>query len=77
MCRWLPILVSVLSVFIADSQVLKNMGLVEKIVECYTLHSLAYMVTSDLHDVFDWCRKDGIETRLVVLSQSPGACGTS
>eukprot|EP00198_Chlamydomonas_reinhardtii_P007120 XP_001696456.1 predicted protein [Chlamydomonas reinhardtii] len=47
----------------------------EPVVEVVSLNSLAYAVTSELGDIFEWCHKDDVEARLVVLSPGCRAGG--
>ena len=46
-----------------------------QVVEVVSLNSLAYAVTSELGDIFEWCHKDDVEARLVVLSPGGWVAG--
>ncbi|KAG2439441.1 hypothetical protein HXX76_004797 [Chlamydomonas incerta] len=65
---WLSTLLPLLSLYVVESYLVRNLSIIEKVVEVVSLNSLAYAVTSELGDIFEWCHKDDVEARLVVLS---------
>ncbi|EFJ53200.1 hypothetical protein VOLCADRAFT_86237 [Volvox carteri f. nagariensis] len=66
---WLTTLVPLLSLYVVDSYLVRNLAIIEKLLEAGSLSSLAYAVTSELGELFDWCYREDVEARLVVLGQ--------
>ncbi len=66
---WLLTLLPLLSLYVVESYLVRNLSVVEKVVEAVSLNSLAYAVTAELGEVFEWCHREDVEARLVVLGQ--------
>ncbi|KXZ52008.1 hypothetical protein GPECTOR_10g1030 [Gonium pectorale] len=64
---WLTTLLPLLSLYVSESSLVRNLGLVERAVSATSINSLAYAVT-ELGEVFDWVHREEVEARLVVLS---------
>ncbi|KAG2502013.1 hypothetical protein HYH03_000509 [Edaphochlamys debaryana] len=65
---WLTTLLPLVSLYVMESYLVRNLNIIEKVVEAVSLNSLAYAVTAELGEIFEWCHKDDVEARLVVLS---------
>ncbi|GFR43417.1 hypothetical protein Agub_g4498, partial [Astrephomene gubernaculifera] len=64
---WLATLLPLLSLFLSETPLQRTLSLVERVVEAGSLSGLAFAVVSELGDVFEWCHREEVEARLVML----------
>ncbi|GIL92971.1 hypothetical protein Vretifemale_20444 [Volvox reticuliferus] len=66
---WLTMLAPLLGLYVSETCLVRKLSIVEKLVDAASLSALAYAVTTDLGEIFEWCHREDVEARLVVLGQ--------